>query len=188
MKEREELTPENRQPATGESKEEFLNNVDCLTERGYVGEQGSRLKEYDLKDGRKIELFYNSAEGMRGVEEFTDDPTKAQMNLLEPMNGNDNNLKMTTCYLKRSGAVEQHISLRDLNKDRERHMKSLEKLEGGGDDFREEIMKFLEEIKHIKKSMEQATQLGLAFVSEADLRSMNEILRALIAEQENQKK
>jgi len=185
LKERDELTSEGRTPATQEAKDEFLNNVDLLTEKGYVSDCGYRINSYDLQDGRKVELTYYSEKAMAEVESV-DDPTKAQMNLLEPVDAD--RFRMRCCYLKRGGNLEQHTSVRDLKKMREQAMGDIGGLPRSDDEYRKELEQLLEEVRHTMKSMEQAAQLGLAFVSEADLKAFNEILRVLIDKQKKKEK
>lgn len=176
MKERDELTPENRQPATEETKNEFLKLIDLLTERGYIDHRGSRSKEYKLKDGRSVHLFYNSRSAMKDLEEVTDNPTQAQVNLMQTIS--DYRMRMTVYYLRRRGQLEQHTGIRDLKKEQQQAKEMLERL-NSGEDFQEETLKRLAELEEKIDSMNQAVELGLAFVSEADLRTVNGILQSL---------
>lgn len=196
MKERDELRPENREPATQASKEEFANNVDILTEKGYISASGERTKGYDMRGGRAVELFYYSAEAMQDRERFEDDPMKVHMNLLVPID--DHRSKMTAYYFRRSGAIEQYVSVRNFREMQEEGMRWLQAMQLS-DTFPPEDPKLnrelvegaeskLEGVRQVIKSMEEAKTLGLSFVSEADLSEINEILRKLIAAQKDKKK
>lgn len=181
MKERDELRPENRQPASQASKDEFVNSVDLLTEKGYASPTGYRLSEYQLSEDKKAQLFYHSAEGMKNIEHVSEDPTHIQINIVKTIS--EDELRMTCYYLKRSGALEQHTGIRNLKKEREEEFTRLAMEERGERNLFDELMKIKEKIDEVGRNMAQSVAMGLAFVSEADLSEINKILRELLAKQ-----
>ena len=176
-KERLEYSPEDKQEASQESKDEFLYNIDVLTARSStVLAQGSRLDGYEMEDGRSLSVFYTPESKLD--ESISDDPVRAQLNITEYID--EKTRKTILYYLRKSGAIDRHAQVEDPKKEFEEDSQRDEALDRGEVSVGDSLVEMTKKAKHIIRIQEEEKEMGLAFVSEAELKKINSMLKEVI--------
>lgn len=175
FKERAEIRPEDKIEATEATKDEFLGYVIFLCHE--VNTRPGNISSFRLDDGTRIEVSYIDAKIMK--EKVVKNPIHAGLYVVGPEN--DNGMAKTTSYaLYKNGEIEMFSGFIDLAEQRRITWAVTEGKELGFD-----LEDVLEEADRRFAAREEERSVGLTFVSEAELKKINKLLKELLEKSKN---